>query len=147
MIRYLSRPDIPNRSFVESRIGMEREAGGRHLNMTGLHRFIKRLKSLSAQQMKDKLGCVLVAGVAGLVGGTDLRNAFREGMFRNSGEAHKWMYDRYSLRRLLQSCEYTDIKVCTASESRIANFNTYRLDAVDGITRKPDSLFMEALRP
>ena len=57
------------------------------------------------------------------------------------------MYDRYSLKRLLQNSKYADIRVCTASESRIANFNTYQLDAVGEGARKPDSLFMEAVKP
>jgi len=86
MIRYLSRPDIPNRSFVESRIGMEGQAGGQHLNMTSPQPFMQRVQSLSARRVGDKLGRLLVEAVAGLVCGTDLRNAFREGMFRNSGE-------------------------------------------------------------
>ena len=150
MIRYLSRPDIPNRSFVESRIGMEGQASGQYLNMTGTQRFLKRMQrmqSLGVRQMRDKLGQVLVEAVAGLVGGTDLRNAIREGVFRNSGEVHKWMYDRYSLKRLLQNSKYTDIKMCTASDSRIANFSTYQLDARGEETRKPESLFMEAIKP
>jgi SAM-dependent methyltransferase len=146
MIRYLSKPNVPNRSFVESRIGMEGQASGQHPHMTGPQRFLKKVKSLSARQMRDKLARVLVEAAAGLLGGTDLRNAFREGMFRNSGEVHRWMYDRYSLKRLLQNCKYSEIKVCTASESRIANFNTYQLDAVGGRARKPDSLFMEAVK-
>jgi hypothetical protein len=147
MIRYLSRPDVPNRSFIESRIGMEGQASGQHLNMIDPQPFRERVQRLSARRMGDKLGRLLVEGVAGLVGGTDLRNAFREGVFRNSGEVHKWMYDRYSLKRLLRHSKYIDIKVCTASESRIASFNTYQLDAVGDVVRKPDSLFMEATKP
>jgi SAM-dependent methyltransferase len=147
MIRYLSRPDVPNRSFIESRIGMEGQASGQHLNMIDPQPFRERVQRLSARRMGDKLGRLLVEGVAGLVGGTDLRNAFREGVFRNSGEVHKWMYDRYSLKRLLRHSKYIDIKVCTASESRIASFNTYQLDTVGDVARKPDSLFMEATKP
>jgi SAM-dependent methyltransferase len=65
--------------------------------------------------------------------------------FRESGEVHKWMYDRWSLGRLLQDCGFVEIKVCTASESQIPNFSSYRLDLNDdGSVRKPDSLFMEA---
>lgn len=146
MIRYLSRPDIPNRSFVESRIGKEGQAGGQHLNMTDSQPFRNKMQSLGARRVGDKLGQLLVEAVAGLVGGTDLRNAIKEGMFRNSGEVHKWMYDRYSLKRLLQHSKYVDVRVCTAAESRIASFNTYQLDAVDGAARKPDSLFMEAAK-
>lgn len=147
MIRYLSRPDVPNRSFVESRIGMEGQADGQHLNMTDPQPYRKRGQSITARRMGDKLGRLLVEAVAGLVGGTDLRNAFKEGVFRNSGEVHKWMYDRYSLKRLLHHSNFIDVRVCTASESHIASFKTYQLDAVGEVARKPDSLFMEAVKP
>jgi SAM-dependent methyltransferase len=67
--------------------------------------------------------------------------------FRDGGEVHKWMYDRYSLRRLLEQCGFTDARVCKADESRIPNFNTYLLDVDEhGAVRKPDSLFMESQR-
>lgn len=65
--------------------------------------------------------------------------------FRASGEVHKWMYDRCSLRALLQETGFHEIKVCDAGESRIPNFARYGLDLdADGAARKPDSLFMEA---
>lgn len=147
MLRYLSRSNIPNRSFVESRIGMEGQASDQYLNMTGTQRFLKRMQSLSVRKVRDKLGQVLVEAVAGLVGGKDLHKAIREGIFRNSGEVHKWMYDRYSLKRLLQNSNYADIKMCTASDSRIADFSAYQLDARGEETRKPESLFMEAIKP
>jgi predicted SAM-dependent methyltransferase len=68
--------------------------------------------------------------------------------FRASGEVHKWMYDRWSLRALLERTGFHEIKVCTASESQISGFARYRLDLnVDGSVRKPDSLFMEARKP
>ena len=68
--------------------------------------------------------------------------------FRASGEVHRWMYDRWSLRRLLEECGFSDVRVCAASESRIPGFGTYLLDCEeDGSTRKPDSLFVEAQKP
>jgi len=68
--------------------------------------------------------------------------------FRDSGEVHKWMYDRLSLGRLLVECGFADARVCRADESRIADFNSYHLDTDEnGETRKPDSLFMEAIKP
>lgn len=70
------------------------------------------------------------------------------GKFRLSGEVHKWMYDRVSLRNLLESVGFGDVKVCAASESRIPEFARYGLDLhTDGTVRKPDSLFMEASKP
>jgi predicted SAM-dependent methyltransferase len=65
--------------------------------------------------------------------------------FRAGGEVHKWMYDRWSLRVLLERTGFHEVKVCAASESQISGFARYRLDLnMDGSVRKPDSLFMEA---
>lgn len=69
----------------------------------------------------------------------------RIGQFRLSGEIHQWMYDRYSLKVLLQDAGFHNVRVCQADESDIPKFNSYLLDIeADGSVRKPDSLFMEA---
>jgi predicted SAM-dependent methyltransferase len=68
--------------------------------------------------------------------------------FRDSGEVHKWMYDRVSLKKLLEQIGFRDIKKCEAAESRIPNFASYHLDVLEnGQTRKPDSLFIEGVKP
>jgi SAM-dependent methyltransferase len=68
--------------------------------------------------------------------------------FRATGENHKWMYDRVSLRRLLEQIGFTSVKPCAAGESAIPGFASYRLDTnPDGSIRKPDSFFMEARKP
>ena len=72
------------------------------------------------------------------------KQALRIGQFRMSGEIHQWMYDRYSLSKLLKEVGFEEIKVRTAYESDIENWRTYQLDVVNGKVRKPDSLFMEA---
>lgn len=65
--------------------------------------------------------------------------------FRQSGELHQWMYDRRSLRALIEAAGFTNVQVCAAGQSRIPYFNRYQLDInPDGSARKPDSLFMEA---
>lgn len=70
------------------------------------------------------------------------------GRFRRSGENHLWMYDRYSLRRLLEGAGLTDCRVVAATDSALSGFAGYGLDAMpDGTPRKPDSLFMEARKP
>jgi len=70
------------------------------------------------------------------------------GRFRQEGEVHKWMYDRWSLNLLLKSCGFFDFKVCKANESEIPNFSNYELDtSPDGSVRKPDSIFVEAIKP
>lgn len=67
--------------------------------------------------------------------------------FLAQGEAHRWMYDRISLARLLREAGFEEPKVCAAAESRIKDFASYDLDTDEnGKPRKPDSLFMEAIK-
>jgi glycosyltransferase involved in cell wall biosynthesis/predicted SAM-dependent methyltransferase len=69
------------------------------------------------------------------------------GKFRLSGEIHQWMYDKYSLGKLLKETGFKNIKVCNSFESSIPDFNKYHLDVEeDNSIRKPDSLFMEAIK-
>ena len=74
--------------------------------------------------------------------------ALAVGRFRLGGEAHQWMYDRYSLGLLLKKCRFENIHVCQATESKIPNFSEYHLDVMaNSQVRKPDSLFIEATKP
>jgi predicted SAM-dependent methyltransferase len=66
--------------------------------------------------------------------------------FRDSGEIHQWMYDRYSMKKLLEDNGFANIKSMTALDSQIPSFESYQLDSVSGKVRKPDSLFMECLK-
>ena len=65
----------------------------------------------------------------------------------NPGERHLWMYDRVSLSRVLSSSGFRNIVVAAAGESDIPGFadSTLEIDET-GCVRKPDSLFMEAVR-
>lgn len=72
--------------------------------------------------------------------------ALQEGLVRNSGEIHRVMYDRYRLARLLTRHGFEQIAVCAPDESRIPQFAEYGLDTVGGNVRKPDSLFVEAVK-
>jgi hypothetical protein len=57
------------------------------------------------------------------------------------------MYDRYSLKRLLENTGFVNVKICTANESRIPVYEKYSLDVLSGIVRKPDSLYIEGSKP
>ena len=70
--------------------------------------------------------------------------SFDEAFFRNTGELHKMMYDKYSLRTMLTHNGFINVKPVTAFTSEIINFNRYDLDTLRGKVRKADSLFMEA---
>ena len=61
------------------------------------------------------------------------------------GELHRWFYDRYSLKTLLMSAEFKDVRVCDAHSSRIEDWSRFALDAdPDGTVYKQGSLYMEA---
>jgi predicted SAM-dependent methyltransferase len=75
----------------------------------------------------------------------DERDPKKVGSFRLGGEVHLWMYDTYSLGRLLEECGFKCPVQRTANESAIELFESYYLDAdAVGITYKPDSFFIEA---
>jgi SAM-dependent methyltransferase len=78
-----------------------------------------------------------------------LRSAIDRRSARRTGELHRWMYDRLSLRLLLESAGFVDVARRGFDESAIRGWERYRLDAAaDGSgPRKPDSLFVEASRP
>lgn len=82
-----------------------------------------------------------------LVGGRKTLAALEEGQFRQSGEVHRVMYDRVALAAALRTCGFVETSVVTATRSRIPDFARFGLDAVNGSVRKPDSLFMEAVKP
>ena len=72
---------------------------------------------------------------------------YKLGKFRSSGEVHQWMYDRFSLTRLLQQSGFDKSKGVSATESNIPGWTSYNLDTnPDGTVYKPDSFYMEAIK-
>jgi predicted SAM-dependent methyltransferase len=67
--------------------------------------------------------------------------------FQESGELHRWMYDRYSLSRLLTNSGFTGIRTFDAFESYIQDWDQQYLDSdEDRKIFKPDSLFIEGIK-
>lgn len=91
-----------------------------------------------------RLRMTAAGSLAFLALGSEGRNALREGSFRRSGEIHQWMYDRFSLGRLLRDAGFEGARICRAGESDIPGFAEYRLEISGGRERKPDSLYIEA---
>ena len=70
------------------------------------------------------------------------------GRFRLSGVIHQWMYDRYSLGQLMIKAGFENPTRQSATSSLIQNWENFHLDTLkEGAVYKPDSLFMEAVRP
>lgn len=87
------------------------------------------------------------ARLAGWLAGVDAET-LELARFRASGEAHQWMYDQHSLGRLLRSRGFIEVRVCQAQEGGLPGWAEYQLDAdLSGKTHKPDSLFMEGVKP
>lgn len=146
MAHFLQNLNVADRPYIKSRIGAE--AGNfwadrlvpkqplmRPSIQTRLLSFIKAL------HMK------LVGWVVLLLAGKSARRSLQAGLFRSSGEVHQWMYDRFSLTRLLERAGFVDVKICAATESRIPGYEKYSLDALNGVARKPDSMYIEASKP
>lgn len=144
---YLRQPDLPNKSFIQTRIGTQTELFW-HPNFDSQKVSIwKKMSSKRPAWLIHRLRSNLAEFCIRFVAGKKAQQAFREGIFRHSGEVHRWMYDRFSLRRLLENAGFVEVTVCCPNQSRIPDFNQYNLDVTNSKVRKPDSLFMEAIKP
>ena len=148
MVEYLRQDPLPNEAFVYERIGEY----GRLLVQTlrgqpkrkfswerGLRNLRQRLPTLP-----KTIRYWLLAPLLGKEG----RLALKIGGYRLGGAVHQWMYDRYSLAQLILAAGFQEPTVQSATQSRIPNWTRFNLDTwPDGTVNKPDSLFMEAIKP
>ena len=148
MLEYLKQDPIPNEAFVYERLGDE------------ARQIVHALRSRAAQGGKQsRLVRDLVFRVRYLIRSLRARitktllgeqdyKALQVGRFRLQGEVHQWMYDQYSLARLLRQAGFRSPIQRTAVDSAIGNWDQYNLDSgPDGTVHKPDSLYMEAVKP
>jgi len=68
------------------------------------------------------------------------------GKFRQEGEIHQWMYDIYSLGKLLGNAGFKNVAQKTFDSSAVPDWRSFGLDEVNDKVRKPDSLFVEAVK-
>ncbi|EQB39194.1 hypothetical protein M947_08555 [Sulfurimonas hongkongensis] len=120
MLNYWKQNPMPQEGFVVQRLGSE------------VKNTLKSIRKNPSTKIKKECAHKSIEEI---------------GKFRTSGEVHQWMYDEYSLKKLLQEEGFNSISKKDADESNIVNFNAYLLDIeADGSVRKPDSLFMEAFK-
>jgi SAM-dependent methyltransferase len=63
---------------------------------------------------------------------------------RKRGETHQWMYDRFNLQALLESCGFVDISIHTFNTSSLRSWSEYELDMDHSYGEyKPESLYIE----
>lgn len=156
MAAYLKQEAIPNADFVIQRLGAE----AKRLIKTGGHEHQEKLEG-SENRLANPVLEKLVKPVYRFLRYSTYRREYflkaglgqeyetlQLGRFRQQGEVHQWMYDRYSLQRLLERCGFSQIVQRTAAASYIIDWSSFNLDTEpDGSIYKPDSLFMEAIKP
>jgi cephalosporin hydroxylase/predicted SAM-dependent methyltransferase len=119
MLDYWKQNPMPAEEFVVSRMGLE------------VQDKLVELKAAKASPPSSHVG-----------------SSAKVGEFRTEGEVHQWMYDRVSLGRILAAAGFVAIKIQGATESAVSSWADYLLDTDEqGAVRKPDSLFMEAVKP
>jgi len=149
MLEYFQQKTVRERSFVLERLGGEArrlmrpveactsQQGRRHSSLTaGVFLRLRQLPSVARAKFLRLM-----------LGGRDYR-ALEVGRFRLHGEVHQWMYDQFSLARALRSAGFEQSLAVGPTESQIPGWAEFYLDSEpDGAVYKPDSLYMEALKP
>lgn len=149
MLKYLQQDPLPNEAFVYERIGEEGrqlvKALHGHDDRRGhsfpdfLHKLRRGFRYLPYAAKNYVLQWIL---------GCQDKRALEIGRFRLAGEVHQWMYDRYSLARLLRLSGFHEPQLQDANTSRVPNWTSFHLDTLpDGQVIKPDLFFMEATKP
>lgn len=145
MAAYLrGRMNEPQARFIASRIGEEATgptAAASTQQPTGAR--LRRHARSAVGALRSMLACAF----AFLFMGPEGVAALREGAFRRSGEVHQWMYDRYSLMKALAQAGFVSARSRAADDSDIPGFPRYGLETAAGRPRKPDSLYVEAVKP
>jgi predicted SAM-dependent methyltransferase len=153
MAKYLFQEKINNEDYVFGRIGEEgrkiREqfmAEKKKLNTysgeEGNQKLQKKTKKKLIDRIKEYLKNKYFKQEA--IDFNSVQNEISIGRFRLGGEVHQWMYDRYSLAKLLSEAGFSNIQKQTAFLSNIPEWSSYDLESKNGVIYKPDSLFMEA---
>ncbi|MGI8584333.1 MAG: class I SAM-dependent methyltransferase [Chitinophagaceae bacterium] len=143
MLDYLAQKRMINQDFVIERCGYEVSSIIKYLQNNSPDVASIKNKSSLKQKVKSLPSLLKRKSIKYLLGEDGVK-ALEIGRFRIGGEVHCWMYDNFSLGRLLKQTGFHNIKKVTASESDIPGWNNYGLELINGEVRKPDSLFMEA---
>jgi len=146
LIEYFQRDPIPNWDFIYKRWGIQAEILRENLKPKPTDAALQRnspgiawgyLFRHPVTVLRNKL-------IKALLGSEDWE-ALQAAKFRKQGEIHFWMYDTYSLGKLLQTTGFSDVRRCTANQSFIPGWTRFNLDTEpDGTVYKPDSLYLEA---
>lgn len=138
MLKYWMQQDLVNESTIEKRLGHE---------FTAWRKWYRQQPQTQKTATKERFRfkTTFKNNLLKFFRGKTTAKPF---LMSESGELHKWMYDRYSITRLLEQNGFEKTMLVDAFTSRIPNWEKWsELDVESGYTRKPDSLFIEAIKP
>lgn len=143
MVKFMMSPSLENKDYIIDRIGYVGrsiiESGSAESNASRARRIINKIKKTPPKKI---ISYALKKSLR-----VFQTNAMRIGSFRLGGEIHMWMYDRFSLTRLLLEVGFVDVRRLDAHNSSIPDFGKYELDVKDGEVFDPKYLFIEARKP
>lgn len=141
MANYWQQDKIENHNFVQSRVGYE--FSNYRNNWLAYPKTDSTNKHIYQISFKQKIKNYIKDFMLRALKTEDQQLA--KARFRSSGEVHQWMYDKHSLKTILESIGFTNFTVVNAIKSNISNWEKYAfLDIENEQVRKPDSLFIEA---
>lgn len=139
---YMCQPHLVNEDYVIGRVGRV----ARHLvektrqpARSSTRSLTQKLRGLTPAKLQNWLRRQWLQRFGS--------EALKVGSFRLGGEVHMWMYDRFSLARLLVQVGFTDVSRVDAHTSGVHDWGRYELDVRAGLVIDPTSLFMEARKP
>lgn len=141
MLEYLRRASPEALEWVRERSGAD--VAGLAVPGPRRSRSWRALSRSGWRRLRIEVAALCVAAM----GGRAWARAFRAGLFRESGEVHRRMYDDFSLARALTEAGFSRPMRKDAGQSEVEGFAADGLEVRDGAVRKPDSLFMEARKP
>jgi predicted SAM-dependent methyltransferase len=146
MAEFLRQPNLVNEKYVIDRIGCV----ARSIIENSRQPRVSDLKAAFSEKIKN-----MTIERALRYGLRQLRNirsiytteAQKIASFRLGGEIHMWMYDRFSLLRLLSQVGFEKIALMSPYKSSIPDWSIYELDVKGTTVFDPTSLFMESSKP
>ena len=121
MADYLRKPEHANEEYLKQRIGfVGSQIRNKYTETTG-----QKLKRTFKEMGALKLATLLWSTAKNKFLGSLLCEKYRIGAFRNVGEIHYWMYDEYSLGKLLKDTGFSSVKVQNPHTSDIKDWAKY----------------------
>ena len=135
MGKYLRQPEMINEPYVTDRVGIKAR---RIRKQVAARKDTVPAKPSIRSKVRQSISSISTQFIP---------KAGKASEFRQRGEVHLWMYDRFSLARLLTQAGFMNIESLSPTDSHIPEWSRYELDIKNGEAFDPKSLFMEATKP